>query len=190
MLYWERVDVTYSVNARADVVNDYTINLLKQIADSVGIESFRITSTIRTYEDQARAMYNNSRGDKNLEAQYRLYGPQGRAVLDAMQAAERAAEADDPNISDNDRRRLATVAMVAKMEELNYTSGHVASYENYSSRNVVDIPTSSIPEGLRQAFHEALRKAEEDGLVARYIDERNSNNCYHIEIIVPEEHRR
>jgi RHS repeat-associated protein len=75
------LDLSFGSSANEAVVTDYTRSVLQDLARESGVRSLTITSTQRTPEDQARAMFNNIVSN-GIAHQKRLYGPAGDKVID------------------------------------------------------------------------------------------------------------
>jgi hypothetical protein len=68
--------------------------VIKDILRKAGEPSCKITSTARTPEDQARAMYNNIVGT-SVKDQKDLYGHWGDMVIDQYSASKKAGKSAD-----------------------------------------------------------------------------------------------
>jgi hypothetical protein len=176
--------VTFSSSTNSSVVSDHAIDVLGKIAANAGETSIMITSTIRTPQSQARAMYTNVE-NTSWDKQRARYGYTGQAVLNAGEKAQKAAKEENPDIS---REKLQVIVLEAMEEEIlsqsekgNRTSNHLVSAEQYAKLNVIDIGYSSLSD--KSAFIDAVDKAESSGLISRYLDEPE-NGCVHIEISV------
>ncbi|MFC4257802.1 peptidoglycan-binding protein [Marinobacter lacisalsi] len=168
-----------SVPASARLVSEYSKRIVAAAALESGMSRAVITSTFRTYQQQATIMLRNAKVD--LDKQYRLYGGHGDAVLDIY----------DKNKGLSDQEIV--VLMVDKIRELHasgdYVSKHCVSPESYVNYNVFDLGVNSNravnPNFDASAFNSALKSYKEKGLIAGLIDERTkSNNCWHVEIKV------
>ena len=83
------VTISFGSKAKQSAVSDYSLGVLKDVLRAAGLKSATITSTARSAEDQARAMYNNLVGTgkgQGVDAQYDLYGPAGDKVIDVYVA--------------------------------------------------------------------------------------------------------
>jgi hypothetical protein len=68
------------------------------VLKAAGLKSATVTSTARTPEDQARAMYANLVGSgkgQGVEAQHALYGAAGDLVIDEFVALQKAGKSAD-----------------------------------------------------------------------------------------------
>jgi hypothetical protein len=137
---------------------------------SVGIGSATITSTARTPESQAQAMYRNIE-KQGVAAQKKLYGKYGDQVIDAYVSAKRAGLSREQTLQ----------AMVGRINTLgpSNVSRHLA---DPTRLNVVDIAPSSIPLSKRAAFEQALRK---DPDISKFLGPSNNDPAFHVEIKQP-----
>lgn len=80
--------ISFGPNANRGVVSQYTINMLSDIMRQSNNPNIVITSTLRTPEDQARAMYNNivSRG---VQYNLNLYSANGDRVVNVAAQGRR-----------------------------------------------------------------------------------------------------
>jgi len=200
------VEVLWGPNANRAVVNEHAINILKEIAAEAGVTSFRITSTLRSIDDQIRIMYENvyhfgtdkndfttDKGREHYRNRYVVqrgeYGTGGQAVLNAGEAEEIKARDEGMVMSGAMRNRVMRAMMGEANVQINEhgrnVGSHTVSEEQYARRNIIDISYSAIvPLDRRNAFHEALRNAVGES-IHRYQDERSSNSVYHVEINIP-----
>jgi hypothetical protein len=164
------VTITYGTNANSSTVNATAETVIKELVAKSGGTSCTITSTARTPEDQARAMYNNLVGTgegKGVEAQKALYGASGDLVIDAFVEAKDAGKSADE----------IKAAMVAKINEVgpSNVSKHCA---DSSTLCVVDIDPGSISNGTK--FEEEVGK---DSRVSKFL-KPPADPAYHLEIPV------
>ena len=155
------------------LISAHTIKILKILVKESENTSATITSTIRTPEQQANAMYNNCVG-QGPQSQLDLYGANGDTVINVYIAGKNAG-LDANTIKSN---------MAAKIRSLwpALVSNHCVSYESYRKRNVIDIGYTSVSN--RDNLKSRIQRAVSEGLVAKFIDEPQ-NGCFHLEIIVP-----
>jgi hypothetical protein len=167
----QAANLTYGPNANPAAVSAHSQTVLGEIMAAAGVTSAQITSTARTPEDQARAMYDNLQ-THGVEAQKALYGKNGDQVIDSYAAAVAAGMTREQTLQ----------AMVDKINELgpSNVSRHLA---DPSQLNVVDIAPSSIPAGLREAFQEAIRA---HAGVSKFLGPGDGDPAYHIEIPQPQ----
>ncbi len=135
--------ITFGRNANRNVVSQYTVNTLSDIMRASGNPNIVITSTLRTPEDQARAMYNNivSRG---VQYNLNLYGPAGDRVVNV------AAQGQQQGLT----RDEILAAMAAEIRRIG--PGRVSRHAGDPNViNVLDISPHSIRN--RQAFVQEIR---------------------------------
>jgi hypothetical protein len=142
--------------------------VIKEIVAKSGDKSCTITSTARSPEDQARAMYNNLESE-GVEAQKELYADAGDKVIDVY-VASKAAKKTPAQIKAD---------MVAKINALgpSNVSKHCA---DSSKLCVVDIAPSSITNKTK--FIEEVGK---DSRVSKFL-KPPTDPAYHLEIPVGE----
>lgn len=143
-------------------VSVYSQNLLRNLKGYKG--KIVVTSTMRTPEQQAKAMLNNIK-KTSVQYQKSVYGKYGDQVLDTY----------NPNNSDNTN----LMNMTSKIYELGpqNVSHHCLSSDEQKRLNVMDISASSL--SSKQNFKDALKAADSK---IKVLDE---NGCIHIEIPQP-----
>jgi hypothetical protein len=157
----EDVAVVFAANR-----NFVTSSMLDAIKDSLrvaGQATATITSTARTPEEQASAMYNNLVGS-GVATQKKIYGPCGDEVIDVY-VAEVAKSGSTPS--------TIKIAMTNKINELGpaTVSKHCA---DFSKVCVVDVGASVFNDAAATRFVSAMASR-----VDQYIDERRTNKCFH-----------
>jgi len=96
--------ITFGPNARKDAVAASSLAILSDILKAAGLTKATITSTARSADDQARAMYQNLIS-VGVDAQRALYGPNGGLVIDTFEQLE--AEGKSPKeVQDGMRDRI------------------------------------------------------------------------------------
>lgn len=182
--------IVYRANAKK-VLSSYTENVVKLAMSYASIKRCDISSTIRTFDDQTRIMYNNCSSFPNATSVDTLKSARGWGYA----AAGRAVEAEYfKNKSEGKEKCMA--AMKKKIESL-YKEGkkvslHCVSESDYKKKNVLDIPYSSVEGGKRKAFETALMGMSKETKNARYakpipgeiyIDRLIiEDKCWHMEI--------
>lgn len=177
------ITFTYGENARPEVVSPHSMKILKEIMAAAGLKTAMISSTLRTPEDQARAMYNNLILPENKEkghgvaGGYAMYGKSGDKVIDVYVKSKAEGKTADQIKAD----------MVAKIRELgpSNVSHHCQELSKYKKLNVVDIGPKSVANPA--AFEKAAREAETAGRVAKFLSPANNDPAFHIEIAQPAE---
>lgn len=96
---WENVKVSYGANAVK--LNKNADRLLKSVLSSVGLQSCHVTSTIRTYADQARINY-----EQNSESQIKQwYGNEVHATWVRYKAEGRSTADYAAYLEERDKKR-------------------------------------------------------------------------------------
>jgi len=172
----KEVIVTFENESNSKYVSEHSIKMLKSLANAAGLNNLTITSTLRTAESQASAMYYNAI-KTGYDQQFELYGPVGKAVLSAaLDMEEKLA----PGISEDEKAQALVAAMISEINRQypNRVSRHVVPLEEYAKLNVVDIGYDSVYK--KDAFRAVLNAAHTRGII-KFIDEPY-NECFHIEI--------
>ncbi len=99
--------IAFGSNARSEAVAGSSLAILKDILKTAGLSKATITSTARSADDQARAMYQNLVG-VGVDAQRALYGPNGRKVIDTYEELVEA-EKSPAEIQDGMRDRIVEI---------------------------------------------------------------------------------
>ncbi|MCP3065074.1 hypothetical protein LXT21_40515 [Myxococcus sp. K38C18041901] len=160
----------FGADANQDAVSAHTREVLGEIMATANVTSARITSTARTPEAQARAMYDNIQST-GVARQKSLYGAGGDAVIDTYSESVAAGLTKEQTLQ----------AMVDRINELgpSSVSKHMA---DPTRLNVIDISPRSIPDSKKEAFEEAIRAHPE---VSRFLGPSNNDPAYHLEIRQP-----
>jgi hypothetical protein len=140
--------ITFGTNANRLAVSDYSLAVLKEIMDASNNPGVIITSTLRTAEDQARAMFQNIKS-KGLAFNYKLYGSTGDKVIKVAEVAMKAGKSD------------AEVMKLMTIEVNRIGPGKVSRHAGDPEKlNVIDISPRSIVnkkdfvrEVKRRGFH-------------------------------------
>lgn len=182
--------IIYREHARK-VLTGYTENVIKLAMNYAGINQCDISSTLRTFDDQARIMYNNCAAYSNATSVSTLRAARGWGYKAAGQAVETVYFAKK-----SEDKADCLAAMKEKITEL-YSNGqkvslHCVSEADYKLRNVLDIPYSSVHASKQKAFELALMGMTENVLQSRhpapvkseiYIDKLIiEDRCWHLEI--------
>jgi len=161
--------IQYGPNVNQAAISDYTKGVIRDIMSSAGITSVKITSTARTPEEQARAMYTNLE-NRGVQDQLDLYAAAGDEVIRAYQASKKRGNAKEQIIQD----------MVAEI--LRQGPGRVSRHAaDFSVLNVIDIAPSSVSN--RAAFERAVRA---EGRVSKFLTPADNDPAYHLEIPQPQ----
>lgn len=147
-------------------VSEKSIGIIKQIASASNNPSVYITSSVRSPEDQARIMYNDT-VTLGMTQQYILYGPNGDKVIDVYKAMKEL----------NKSREDIIKAMERKIYELgpSKVSLHCG---NHNVLNVFDISSNGAKLRNPKDF---LSQAYLHKEISKILNE-SERNCYHIEI--------
>ncbi|RJT45063.1 LysM peptidoglycan-binding domain-containing protein [Rahnella woolbedingensis] len=142
-------------------VSDKSKNILKSLAKESGAHILYITSTLRTPEEQAQAMYTNIR-TRGVESQH-YYAKNGRMVVDAGVAA---------GIEDKDAALDAMIKKIKNLQDMNeIVSRHCVSEDMYSKKNVMDISKTrlgSLGRTLDKVIKEHIKKNKELKYISPY----------------------
>ncbi len=161
--------IQFSPDANQDVVSNYTKGVLHDVMVAAGITSLKITSTARTPEEQARAMYTNI-VNGGVQDQLDLYGSGGDAVIRAYLESKNRGNTKEQIIQD----------MVAEI--LNQGPQKVSRHAaDFNTLNVVDIAPSSIAK--KPEFEQAVRN---EGRVSKFLTPGDNDPAYHLEIPQPQ----
>lgn len=161
---------------RRDIVSQKTRRVLAELAAESGMTKIYITSTLRTPEEQANAMW----GKRSL------YGPVGRAVHDVGSKYAKYGKS----------RRIKEMAKEIRrfLAKGRRTSNHCVTFELYAKMNVVDIGNNSnglvykkngkkIKTKRGVKFDEACRRFKKVGKIHKYIPgDAAGEGAFHIEI--------
>ena len=164
------VRINYGPNANAGAVSAGMQDIVKDGLRAAGAAAGTITSTARSPEDQARAMFNNLL-NTGPAAQFALYAAAGDAVIQVY--VDETAGLTNAQIRAN-----AAAIQAAMVTEINNqgpqnVSAHCA---DPAVRTVVDVSYNSFNGNNRPLFRTSV-----SARVSRIIDEPR-NNCFHLEL--------
>ncbi len=158
----------YGPNADPAAISKYVEGVLKDILDRSGNPSATITSTRRTPESQANAMFVNLR-NKGVASQRDLYGPAGDLVIDVYESSMSAGMTDAQILQ----------AMADKIRAIG--PGRLSKHlGDFSLLAVVDIAPSSIRD--KDAFRAAVAAEKRSGRVSKAITDLKNDPAFHLEI--------
>jgi len=146
--------ISYRINAKR-VVSEYSENVIKLAMSYAGINRCDISSTIRTFYDQARIMHDNCQAFPGATSVDSLRSSRGWGYA----APGRQVEA--VYYKNTSLGRDATIeAMKAEIKKI-YNQGqrvslHCVSEADYKLNNIIDIPYSSVVNSARKEFEIAL----------------------------------
>jgi peptidoglycan hydrolase-like protein with peptidoglycan-binding domain len=180
--------IRYSENARREV-SQYSENIVKLAMKFAKVPTLVFSSTRRTIADQARIMYANcSRYHVSSVAALKQargwgYGPTGGAVEEVYFANKDKPQAEVCKAMED---KITTFLAQGKR-----TSLHCVDPPTYKTRNIIDIPYSSVAQGQQQAFQDALFSMAQKIQNASYVKLRQydyidlvivEDQCWHLEI--------
>lgn len=170
------IKISFSSNTRSDVVTEKTKAILRELAQKYGMKEIVITSSLRTPEKQADAMYTNiSKGNR-----IGYKGP-GEQVTLVCEAGIRKGLPKETIIKN----------MVSKILEYERkgqrVSLHCVSLDTYAKKNIVDLGINS--NGLntksnQRKFQTICDKAKSEGKISRVLSPLTNSGeaAFHLEI--------
>jgi hypothetical protein len=171
------VRIGYGAHANAAVVSAAMIDIIKDGLRAAGQRTATITSTARTPADQARAMFVNLTKPPNpisvnVANQLELYAPPGDAVINTFVNQTQ-------NLTPQQIMQNAAAIQAAMVQEINSQGPRRVSLHcaDPSQISVVDIVASAFNPNNGPRFVNAVQ-----GRVSHFIDERDINNCFHLEV--------
>ena len=163
--------INFVPSADASVVSEHTRQVLRDVLDDAGLPSCVITSTVRTPNRQARAMYRNIELT-SVDTQLALYAAAGDQVILEYKRLKPLGHG----------RQAILDAMESKI--LAVGPGNVSRHcADPTALNVVDIAPSSISSA--QKFLAALGRARNAGQVSKFFSPANGDPAFHVEIPQP-----
>jgi hypothetical protein len=173
------VQLGFGPNANKATVSAYTLDALKDLLRAAGQSTATINSTARTPADQARAMFQNLTNSQhtiaqNIAIQHGIYAAPGDAVIDVF--AEMVQGMTLQQILANQ----TAIRAAMEQEIINQGPSNVSKHcADPATMNVVDISANSFNDNNGPLF---VKAAQSDSRVSKVIDERTTNNCYHLQI--------
>ncbi len=152
------VAITFGPHAVESTISQHSLDIVKDILVAAGLSSATITSTARTAEDQARAMFDNLQ-IHGVAHQKALYGPAGDEVIDVYAASKRASKNAIQIRAD----------MVAKITAIGpaRVSRHCAA--DHTRLNVFDVSPRSIGDADANRAFKRAAQAEVGNRVSNFI---------------------
>lgn len=141
--------------------------LVRDTLDKAGIASILITSTYRTPEQQARAMYDNI-VSQGLDTQYKLYGPGGDAVINEYVLKKNYGY----GVKD------ILTAMARKIREIGPSKVSAHCVADPEKAATFDILPASIPPAQKNIFESSMQKISKILIPGVTTGER----VYHVEL--------
>jgi hypothetical protein len=137
--------------------------------NSIGLDTITISSTYRSPESQALAMYQNVLA-QGLDSQRKLYGQAGNKVLDTFQLKKNYGYGQ----SDIIKSMTDTINQVGQKS----VSAHLTT--NPESGVAFDVIPSSIPANKKVLFENAMKRITSKFLVP---GSTIGENVYHVEMV-------
>ncbi|HEX6199300.1 MAG TPA: hypothetical protein VF150_03470, partial [Thermoanaerobaculia bacterium] len=171
------VEVAYGANADAGAVSAAMLDIVRDGLRAAGQSNATITSTARTPADQARAMFQNLVNPartiaQNIQVQLGIYAAAGDAVIRVFEA--RVAGLTRPQVV-----AQAAAIQAAMVAEINNQGPSNVSRHCADPATVSVVDVSAAPFNNQNA---PLFEASTSARVTRFIDERGTNNCFHLEL--------
>lgn len=161
---------------RTNVVTEKSKNILRELASQYGMKTIYITSTLRTPEEQASAMYNNIAGGRVIR-----YAPPGAEVTRICQNGIKKGLGKSQTIKN----------MVTKILEYDKkgerVSKHCVSFETYAKKNIIDLGVNSngfTTNAQKQKFQKICDEALKQGKLSSFISplRDKAEPAFHLEI--------
>lgn len=158
--------ISYRINAKR-VVSEYSENVIKLAMSYAGINRCDISSTIRTFYDQARIMHDNCQAFPGATSVDSLRSSRGWGYA----AAGRQVEA--VYYKNTSLGRDETIKAMENEIKRIYNQGqrvslHCVSEGDYRLNNIIDIPYSSVVNSARREFEIALMGMAQETKNIRY----------------------
>lgn len=161
---------------RTNVVTEKSKNILCELASQYGMKTIYITSTLRTPEEQARAMYNNIANGRVIR-----YAAPGAEVTRICQNGIKKGLGKTKTINN----------MVSKILEYDKkgirVSKHCVSFETYAKKNIIDLGVNSngfTSNAQKRKFQEICDLALNQGKLSSFISplRDKAEPAFHLEI--------
>ena len=174
------VEVLKGVNADFNTVTPLMFSIIKAGLRAAGQSQAYISSTTRTAEDQARAMYNNLvKAEKtiaqNIQDQLNIYTAAGDAVV--MVFANMVAGMTREQITASSPSIKAAMVVEIEKQGKSNVSRHCADPSEWC---VVDVGDALLPGGKGQRFVDFIQATLLQYPGGQYLDERLTNHCHHL----------
>ncbi|HCI75212.1 MULTISPECIES: glycoside hydrolase family 73 protein [unclassified Psychrobacter] len=161
---------------RTDVVTEKSKNILRELASQYGMKTIYITSTLRTPEEQASAMYSNIASGKVIR-----YAAPGAEVTRICQSGIKKGLGRNKTIKN----------MVSRILEYDKkgmrVSKHCVSFETYAKKNIIDLGVNSnglTTNAQKQRFQDICDVALNQGKLSSFISplRDKAEPAFHLEI--------
>jgi hypothetical protein len=171
------VQLAFGPNANAAVVTAAMLDAVKDALRAAGQANATITSTARTPADQARAMFNNLVNPANpipvnVANQLALYAPPGDAVINVFVAQTQG-------MTPQQIQQNAANIRAAMLQEIINQGPPNVSRHCADPNQVCVVDVFAPPFNVNNA---PLFVAAVQGRLEGFIDERNTNHCFHLEL--------
>lgn len=158
--------ISYRSNAKK-VVSDYSENIIKLAMTYAGITQCDISSTIRSFSDQARIMHDNCASFPKATSVDTLRSARGWGYAAAGRQVE-TVYYENAKLGRDD-----TISVMKDKIEKTYLEGkrvslHCVSESDYKLNNIIDIPYSSVINSGRKDFEIALMGMAQETKNVRY----------------------
>lgn len=183
--------INYRKEARR-VVSEYSTNIVKLAMSIAGVQRCDFSSTLRTFDDQTRIMFNNCSAYPNAKSVSALRTARGWGYAAAGRSVEEIYYAKKAEGTEATKTAMKA-KIIALYEEGKKVSLHCVPKTDYTKRNVIDIPYSSVAAQKRKELELALMGMSRDIKNARYAKPTQGeiyidrliveNQCWHIEIL-------
>ncbi len=183
-------NINYRTNAKK-VVSIYSENIIKLSMGYAGINKCDFSSTLRTFDDQARIMYDNCSKYPAANSVATLRAARGWGYAKTGRGVEKVYF-DNKSKSKDEVKKLMKEEIVESYNKGNMTSLHCVAEADYKKKNVLDIPFSSVSISKHKSFEQALMGMSAKVKNARYTQPKLAeiyisrliieNKCWHIEI--------
>lgn len=172
------VILRYGANANAGVVSAAMIDVIRDGQRAAGQSAAVITSTSRTPDDQARAMFQNlvnaaNTIAQNVQIQLALYGAAGDRTINVF-VAQTVGMTRAQIVANATAIRAAMAQDIAANIQAWSQSGHLA---DPNVLVVVDVGAAPF-----NGQNGPLFVASVQPRLSRFFDERATNGCYHLEL--------
>ncbi|MEN6670713.1 hypothetical protein AAJP47_10075 [Psychrobacter sp. B38] len=170
------IKISFSRNTKSTVVTEKTKTILREIAEKYGAKELIITSSLRTPEEQASAMYDNIAGGKRIS-----YRTPGEIVTQVCEKGIKMKLGREKTIQN----------MVSKILEYDKkgqrVSKHCVSFETYAKANIIDLGINSNGFNTytkKERFQRICDEAERQGKISGFISplRDKAESAFHLEI--------
>lgn len=158
--------LNYATNAKK-VLSTYSENIVKLAMAYGGVNKCAISSTHRTFDDQARIMYNNCSEYPAANSVQSLRASRGWGYGEVGRSVEQVYF-DNKTKTAEEIKTLMKAKIVELYNKGSMVSLHCVSEDSYKNKNVLDISHSSVPISKHKAFEQALMGMSQEVNNARY----------------------